>query len=91
MRLIATPVLFLFEGRFLSSPPAADSDDGKRLRRDGGSRLASRGVTPSVSLRSTDLRRFACLLPAQRAASSTPSKREPFRALYDSLLFHSQE
>ena len=43
--------------------------------------------TPSVSLRSTDLRRSACLLPAQRAANSTPSKREPFWALYDSLFF----
>ena len=28
MRLIATPMLFLFEGRFPSSPPVADSDDG---------------------------------------------------------------
>ena len=27
MRLIATPMLFLFEGRFPSSPPVADSDD----------------------------------------------------------------
>ena len=49
--------------------------------------------TPSVSLRSTDLRRSACLLPAQRAASSTPSKKEPFGAFYDFLqnspiLFH---
>ena len=43
--------------------------------------------TPSVSLCSTDLRRSACLLPAQRAANSTPSKREPFWALYDSLFF----
>ena len=48
-RLIATSMASLFEGRFPSSPPVADSDDEKRRRlarrrRDGRSRLASRGV-----------------------------------------------
>ena len=47
--------------------------------------LVRRFLTPSVSLRSTDLRHFTCLLPALRAAGFMLSKREPLNISFGSV------
>ena len=76
MRLIATPMLFLFEGRFPSSPPVADSDDEKRRRlarqrRDGRSHPPShRRICRSASSFFTPASLSRCASSSSRPISS---------------------